>query len=217
MHPPPYTVCNDHLIATFLSFHMSLVVVMNFGAGNALRGFEISMFSFFLKLDFIHISKDILPLRALNAVKQCKKYISRKLWCQGLRKHNSIVILDITAFLKNIVIYFFKSEKAFRMSTLFECRYLEENFLVQSGDFCLHGYKIRFCKEVYISPYPKIVILKKWCAIGEEAERPNMMADLPILHFRNSSHNSFFEKYRLHYFTAFCACSSSISLDMCIR
>ena len=43
-----YLVCNDHLIANFLSFHMSLVVVMNCGAGNALHGFEISMFYFFL-------------------------------------------------------------------------------------------------------------------------------------------------------------------------
>ena len=58
------------------------------------------------------------------------------------------------------VIYLFKSQKAFRVSTSFECRYLEDNFLVQSGDFCIHGYKIRFCKEVYISPYPKIVIFK---------------------------------------------------------
>ena len=56
------------------------------------------------------------------------------------------------------VIYLFKSQKAFRMSTLFECRYLEYNFLVQSGDFCIREYKIRFCKEVYISSYPKIVI-----------------------------------------------------------
>ena len=74
MPPPPPTrlICNNHLIANFLSFHMSLVVVMNCGAGNALRGFEISMFYFFLKLYFIHISKDILPLRALNAIKQCK-------------------------------------------------------------------------------------------------------------------------------------------------
>ena len=52
--PPPthptHLVCNDHLIANFLSFHMSLVVVMNCGAGNTLRGFEISMFYFFLKL-----------------------------------------------------------------------------------------------------------------------------------------------------------------------
>ena len=44
------------------------------------------------------------------------------------------------------------------MSTLFECKYLEDNLLVQSGDFCIHEYKIRFCNEVYISPYPKIVI-----------------------------------------------------------
>ena len=50
MHRPTYLVCNDHLIANFLSFHMSLVVVMNCGAGNAPRGFEISMFNFFLKL-----------------------------------------------------------------------------------------------------------------------------------------------------------------------
>ena len=42
--PPTHLVCNDHLIANFLSFHMSLVVVVNCGAGNALRGFEISMF-----------------------------------------------------------------------------------------------------------------------------------------------------------------------------
>ena len=42
--PPTHLVCNDHLIANFLRFHMSLVVVMNCGAGNALRGFEISMF-----------------------------------------------------------------------------------------------------------------------------------------------------------------------------
>ena len=53
-----------------------------------------------------------------------------------------------------------KSQKAFRMSTLFECQYLEDNFLVQRGDFCIHEYKIRFSKEVYISPYPKIVIFK---------------------------------------------------------
>ena len=66
------------------------------------------------------------------------------------------------------------------MSALFECRYLEDNFLVQSGDFCIHEYKIRFCKEVYIPPYPKIVIFKKSCAIEEVAVRPNMMADLPI-------------------------------------
>ena len=77
MHPPPphthtHLICNDHLIANFLSFHMSLVVVMNYGAGNAVRGFEISMFYFFLKLYFMHISKGILPLRALNAIKQCK-------------------------------------------------------------------------------------------------------------------------------------------------
>ena len=71
------------------------------------------------------------------------------------------------------------------MSTLFECRYLEDYFLVQSGDFCIHEYKIRFCKEVYISPYPKIVIFQKSCAIEEVAVAPNMMADLPMLHFRN--------------------------------
>ena len=77
--PPPYTLsCNAHLLANFHSFHMSLVVVMNSGAENALHSFEISMFSIFLKLYFIHISKDILPLRAQNAIKQCKWYISRK-------------------------------------------------------------------------------------------------------------------------------------------
>ena len=115
------------------------------------------------------------------------------------------------------VIYLFKSQNAFRMSTLFQCRYSEENFLVQSGDFCIHEYEIRFCKEVYISPYPKIVIFQKSCAKEEVAVRLNMMADLPILHFRNPWHNSFLEKYRLHCFTTVCACSSSIYLDMCIK
>ena len=32
-------------------------------------------------------------------------------------------------------------------------------FLVQVGDFCVHEEKNRFCKEFYISPYPKIAIL----------------------------------------------------------
>ena len=42
--PPTHLVCHVYLIANFLSFHMSLVIVVNCGAGNALRGFEISMF-----------------------------------------------------------------------------------------------------------------------------------------------------------------------------
>ena len=42
-----HLVCHVHLIANFLSFHMSLVVVVKCGAGNALRGFEIGMFYFF--------------------------------------------------------------------------------------------------------------------------------------------------------------------------
>ena len=79
------------------------------------------------------------------------------------------------------------------MSTLFEYRYLEDNFLVQSGDFCIHEYKIRFCKEVYISPTQNRYF-QKLCAIEEVAVRPNMTADLPILHFRNPWHNSFLEK-----------------------
>ena len=58
------------------------------------------------------------------------------------------------------VIYLFKSQKAFRMSTLFECRYLEDNFLVQSGNFCIHEYKIRFCKKSLHFPLPQIVIFK---------------------------------------------------------
>ena len=45
-HIPTYLVCNIHLIANCPSFHMSLVVVMHFCAGNALHGTEISMFWF---------------------------------------------------------------------------------------------------------------------------------------------------------------------------
>ena len=44
------------------------------------------------------------------------------------------------------VIYLFKSQKVFCVSTLFECRYLENDFLVQIGDFCIREYTIRFCK-----------------------------------------------------------------------
>ena len=79
---------------------MSLVVVVNCGAGNALLGFEISMFYFFLKLYFIHISKEILLLRAQNAIKQCKWYFSRKPSCQGLRKYKigkSVIMHGCTA------------------------------------------------------------------------------------------------------------------------
>ena len=43
-HTTTHLVCNIHLIASFLSFYMRLVVVMHFGAGNALHGIEISMF-----------------------------------------------------------------------------------------------------------------------------------------------------------------------------
>ena len=61
---PTHLVCNALLVANYLSFHTSLVKVVNCSAGNALCGFEISIFQFFLKLYFIHKSKDILLLRA---------------------------------------------------------------------------------------------------------------------------------------------------------
>ena len=44
IHTPTLLVCHAYLIANFLNFHMSLVVVVNGGAGNALHGLEISMF-----------------------------------------------------------------------------------------------------------------------------------------------------------------------------
>ena len=56
-HTPTHLVCNIHLIANFLSFHMSLVVVMHFGAGNALHGSKISMFWFYSTLFYIHIQR----------------------------------------------------------------------------------------------------------------------------------------------------------------
>ena len=46
-HTPTHLVFIIHLIANFLSFHVSLVVVMHFGAGNALHGIEINMFWFY--------------------------------------------------------------------------------------------------------------------------------------------------------------------------
>ena len=44
IHTPTHFVCHAYLIANFLSFYMRLVVVVNYGAGNALHGLEISMF-----------------------------------------------------------------------------------------------------------------------------------------------------------------------------
>ena len=44
IHTPTHLVCHAYLIANFLSFHISLVVVVNCGAGNALYGLEISTF-----------------------------------------------------------------------------------------------------------------------------------------------------------------------------
>ena len=44
-----------------------------------LRSSEISVFYFFLKLYFMHISKDVLLLQAQNAIKQCKSYFPESL------------------------------------------------------------------------------------------------------------------------------------------
>ena len=52
------------------------------------------------------------------------------------------------------VIYLFKSQKAFHMPILFECRYLADNFLVQSGDFGIHEYKFTSVKKLTFPPYP---------------------------------------------------------------
>ena len=92
-HTPTHLVCNIHLIANFLSFHMSLVVVMHFGAGNALHGIEKVCFGF-IKLYFIHISKDILLLQAQRAVKQCKRYLFRLKIC---KIGKSAIMLSCTA------------------------------------------------------------------------------------------------------------------------
>ena len=55
---------------------------------------------FIFKFYLIHISEDILLLHAQNAIKQCKRYFSRKLLCQGLRKckiDKSAIMLGCTA------------------------------------------------------------------------------------------------------------------------
>ena len=56
---------------------MSLVVVVHFGAGNALQGIEISIFDF-IKLYLRHISKDVLLLQAQKAVKQMQTIFFQK-------------------------------------------------------------------------------------------------------------------------------------------
>ena len=45
------------------------------------------------------------------------------------------------------VIYLFRSQKLFHISTWIECRWLEDNFLIHSSEFCGHEYKIRFYKN----------------------------------------------------------------------
>ena len=50
--PPIHLVYNVHITANFLSFHMSLVLVVNCGAGNVLHGSEISIFYFFSNSNF---------------------------------------------------------------------------------------------------------------------------------------------------------------------
>ena len=98
-HTPTHLVCNIHLIANFLSFHMSLVVVMHFGAGNALHGIEISMFWFYLTLFHTHIQR-YTAAAGTKSCKQCKRYFSRKLLRQGLRKckiGKSAIMLGRTA------------------------------------------------------------------------------------------------------------------------
>ena len=42
--PPEHLVWNAHIIANFLSFQMSLVIVMDCGAGNVPHAFEIILF-----------------------------------------------------------------------------------------------------------------------------------------------------------------------------
>ena len=46
-HTYTHLVCNIHLLANFLRLHMSLDVVVQFGAGNALHGIEIRVFLFY--------------------------------------------------------------------------------------------------------------------------------------------------------------------------
>ena len=44
------------------------------------------------------------------------------------------------------------SQKSFHILNRLECRYLEDNFLVQRDEFCVHEYKIRFCKKNFTFP-----------------------------------------------------------------
>ena len=36
---------------------------------------------------------------------------------------------------------------------------IRRQFLFQSSDFSCHEYEIRFCKELYIPPYPQNLVL----------------------------------------------------------
>ena len=97
-HTPAHLVCNIY-IAIFLSFHVSLVVVMHFGAGNVLHGIEISMFWFDQTLFYTHIQR----YTAAAGTKSCKTMqtiFSRNLLCQGLRNckiGKSAIMLGRTA------------------------------------------------------------------------------------------------------------------------
>ena len=94
----------------------------------------------------------------------------------------------------------------FHISTWIECGLVEVNFLIHSSYFCGHEYKIIFCNKLYISlpppPKKKIAI---FCIMyhKEAAVWTSIMVDLLIVHLHNPWHNSFLEKYHLHWLMAF--------------
>ena len=106
----------------------------------------------FIKLYFIHISKDILLLQAQKAVKQYKLYFSRKLLCQGLRKCNiskSAIMLGRTAT-SSIAHDFWKS----RFWGRGKCK------LLYRSEFYTHEYKNHHSEpEIYLL---NICIQIKW-------------------------------------------------------
>ena len=136
---------------------MSLVVVVSCGAGNALHGLEISMFWYFLKLYFKHISKDILLRWAQNAISQCKWYFSRKLLCQGLRKctigkstimlvrsGNALHGLEISMFWYFLKLYFIHISKdillRWAQNAISQCKwYFSRKLLCQGLRKCTIG------------------------------------------------------------------------------
>ena len=120
---------------------MSLVVVVNCGAWNAQRGFEISMFYIFPKLYSIHISRDILLLWAQNIIKQCKCYFPKS---RNVKDYENVKLVNLsssTAAQMPLVLYMISKNSDFGVGGNIKF-FTEANFILINTKFSTMNQKI---------------------------------------------------------------------------